>query len=109
MEQCLTKTNGDFQAIVASNDGTAEGALAALVSQGLAGKVKILGGQDVNVTTLQNILLGLQHGTVMKNYSLLADSAPRLAIDAIKKQQPESTALMTMASKRSRPPISTSR
>ena len=64
MEQCLTKTNGDFQAIVASNDGTAEGALAALASQGLAGKIKILGGQDANVTTLQNILLGLQHGTV---------------------------------------------
>ena len=89
MEQCLTKTNGDFQAIVASNDGTAEGALAALVSQGLAGKIKILGGQDANVTTLQNILLGLQHGTVMKNYSLLADSAARLVIDAIKKQKPE--------------------
>lgn len=89
MEQCLTKTNGDFQAIVASNDGTAEGALAALASQGLAGKIKILGGQDANVTTLQNILLGLQHGTVMKNYSLLADSAARLVIDAIKKQKPE--------------------
>jgi len=90
MEQCLTKTDGDFQAIVASNDGTAEGALAALVPQGLAGKIKILGGQDANVTTLQNILLGLQHGTVMKNYPLLADSAARLTIDAIKKQQPES-------------------
>ena len=78
MEQCLTKTNGDFAAIVASNDGTAEGALAALVSQGLAGKIKILGGQDANVTTLQNILLGLQHGTVLKTYPLLADSAARL-------------------------------
>jgi D-xylose transport system substrate-binding protein len=89
MEQCLTKTNGDFQAIVASNDGTAEGALAALVSQGLAGKIKILGGQDANVATVQNILLGLQHGTVMKNYPLLADSAARLTIDAIKKEQPE--------------------
>jgi len=89
MEQCLTKTNGDFQAIVASNDGTAEGALAALVSQGLAGKIKILGGQDANVTTLQNILLGLQHGTVLKTYPLLADSAARLAIAAIKGQKPE--------------------
>ena len=89
MEQCLTKTNGDFSAIVASNDGTAEGALAALVSQGLAGKIKILGGQDANVTTLQNILLGLQHGTVLKTYPLLADSAARLAVDAIKGQKPE--------------------
>jgi D-xylose transport system substrate-binding protein len=89
MEQCLTKTDGDFQAIVASNDGTAEGALAALVSQGLQGQIKILGGQDANVTTLQNILLGLQHGTVLKNYPLLADSAARLAVDAIKGQKPE--------------------
>jgi D-xylose transport system substrate-binding protein len=89
MEQCLTKTDGDFQAIVASNDGTAEGALAALVSQGLQGQIKILGGQDANVATLQNILLGLQHGTVLKNYPMLADSAARLVVAAIKKQQPE--------------------
>jgi len=89
MEQCLTKTDGDFQAIVASNDGTAEGALAALVSQGLQGQIKILGGQDANVATLQNILLGLQHGTVLKNYPMLAASAARLVVAAIKKQQPE--------------------
>ncbi|MCB1486586.1 MAG: substrate-binding domain-containing protein [Bauldia sp.] len=89
MEQCLTKTNADFSAIVASNDGTAEGALAALVSQGLAGQVKILGGQDANVATLQNILLGLQHGTVLKTYSLLADSAARLVVAALHGEDPE--------------------
>ena len=46
-------------------------------------------GQDANATTLQNIMLGLQHGTVLKNYPLLADSAARLAVDAIKNQKPE--------------------
>jgi D-xylose transport system substrate-binding protein len=90
IEQCLTKTNGDLAAIVASNDGTAEGALAALVSQRLAGKVRILGGCDANVTTLQNILLGLQNGTVLKDYSTLADDAARLVVATLQHKQPES-------------------
>ncbi len=89
IEQCLTKTNGNISAIVASNDGTAEGALAALVSQGLAGKVKILGGCDANVTTLQNILLGLQNGTVLKNYAVLADEAARLVVASLENKKPD--------------------
>jgi D-xylose transport system substrate-binding protein len=90
IEQCLTKTNGNISAIVASNDGTAEGALAALASQGLAGKVKILGGCDANVTTLQNILLGLQNGTVLKDYSALADAAARLVVATLQHKTPGS-------------------
>lgn len=89
VEQCLTKTNGEIAAVVASNDGTGEGALAALVSQQLAGKVKILGGQDANLATLQNILLGLQHGTVLKTYSILADSAARLVVATLQGKKPE--------------------
>jgi D-xylose transport system substrate-binding protein len=89
IEQCLTKTNGNISAIVASNDGTAEGALAALVSQGMAGKVKILGGCDANVTTLQNILLGLQNGTVLKDYSKLADDAALLVVATLQHKKPD--------------------
>ncbi len=89
VEQCLTKTNGNIDAVVASNDGTAEGSLAALASQQMAGKVKILGGQDANLATLQNIALGLQHGTVLKTYSVLADSAARLVVAALEGKKPE--------------------
>jgi D-xylose transport system substrate-binding protein len=43
MEQILTKTNNQVDAVVASNDGTAGGAIAALAAQGLSGSVPVSG------------------------------------------------------------------
>lgn len=40
MEQFLTANNNKVDAVVASNDGTAGGAIAALDAQGLAGSVR---------------------------------------------------------------------
>ncbi|WP_376703066.1 substrate-binding domain-containing protein [Mesorhizobium sp. ISC25] len=46
IENALTKTNNDLQAVVANEDGMALGALRALTEQGLAGKVWLC-GEDV--------------------------------------------------------------
>jgi len=43
MEQILTNTNNEVDAVVASNDGTAGGVVAALAAQGLAGVVPVSG------------------------------------------------------------------
>src|SRR5215207_5181442 len=47
MEQFLTKNNNKVDAVVAANDGTAGGAIAALAAQGLAGSVPV-SGQDAD-------------------------------------------------------------
>ena len=43
MEQFLTKNNNKVDAVIAANDGTAGGAIAALAAQGLAGSVPVSG------------------------------------------------------------------
>ncbi len=79
-EQCLTKMSDKIDAIVATNDGTAAGAIAALTSQDMAGKVPVYGGQDANVEALQYILLGKQSSTVLKPYGVLADAAAQVVV-----------------------------
>jgi D-xylose transport system substrate-binding protein len=59
MEQILTKTNNKVDAVVASNDGTAGGAIAALAGQGLAGAVPV-SGQDGDHAALNRIARGTQ-------------------------------------------------
>ena len=80
-EDALTKTNNDIQAIVASNDGTAGGAISGLPPQ-LAGKVLVT-GQDAALDAVQRIVEGKQTMTIYKPIIPLAysavDSAVKLA------------------------------
>jgi D-xylose transport system substrate-binding protein len=72
-EDALTKTNNDIQAIVASNDGTAGGAISALPPQ-LVGKVLVT-GQDASLDAVQRIVEGKQTMTIYKPIVPLANSA----------------------------------
>ena len=74
VENALTQTNNNIQAVVASNDGTARGAVQALRGQGLAGKV-LVSGQDADLASLQLIVMGEQTMTVYKPIQPLAYSA----------------------------------
>lgn len=58
MSAILTKTHNNIQGVVAPNDGTAEGIIAALSAQGLAGKVPIT-GVDAGINGDRLILKGL--------------------------------------------------
>src|SRR5437899_4849612 len=73
MEDALTKNNNDIQAVVASNDGTAGGAISALPPQ-LVGKVLVT-GQDASLDALQRIVQGSQTMTIYKPIQPLANSA----------------------------------
>ena len=74
-EDSLTKTNKDLQAIVASNDGTAGGAVSALEASSIpAGKV-VVTGQDAQLDAVQRIAEGRQTMTIYKPIKPLADSA----------------------------------
>jgi D-xylose transport system substrate-binding protein len=68
-----------FDAVLASNDGTAGGAIQALSEEGLAGKVLVT-GQDAELVACQRIVAGTQAMTVYKPLERLADSAIDLAV-----------------------------
>ena len=66
--------------ILASNDGTAGGAIQALLEEGLAGKVAVT-GQDADLDACKRILAGNQVMTVYKPLKRLAGRAAELAVD----------------------------
>jgi D-xylose transport system substrate-binding protein len=78
MEQILTKNNNKIDAVVASNDGTAGGAVAALEAQGLAGSVPV-SGQDGDHAALNRIALGTQTVSVWKDARALGKKAAEIA------------------------------
>ena len=81
MEDALTKNNNDIQAVVASNDGTAGGAISAIPPQ-LVGKILVT-GQDASLDAVQRVVEGKQTMTIYKPIQPLAfaavDSAVKLA------------------------------
>ncbi|MAU94664.1 MAG: D-xylose ABC transporter substrate-binding protein [Fulvimarina sp.] len=80
MEQILTANNNNVDAVVASNDGTAGGAIAALEAQGLAGTVPV-SGQDADQAALNRIARGTQTVSVWKDSRELGKRAAEIALE----------------------------
>ena len=85
VENALTQIADKINCVVASNDGTAGGAIAALEKKGLAGKI-IVTGQDAEKAALQRIAEGKQSMTVYKPIIPLASAAVEAAIKLAKKE-----------------------
>jgi len=83
MENILTATGKKFDAVVASNDGTALGALEAMRTAGLAGKVPI-SGQDATEAGCNSIARGELTVTILKDTRQLTPLASQLAIKLAK-------------------------
>lgn len=79
MENILTAQQNKIDAVVASNDGTALGALQAMKAQGLAGKVPI-SGQDATAAGCKSIVENELTMTVYKDVRLLSPMAIDMAI-----------------------------
>ena len=75
----ITNHGHDFIAILASNDGTAGGAIQALKEEGLVGNV-IVTGQDAELAASQRIVDGSQSMTIYKPVKQLATKAAELAV-----------------------------
>lgn len=75
----ITANGTAFDAVLASNDGTAGGAVQALAEEGLAGKVLVT-GQDAELVALQRIVAGTQSMTIYKPLHALAQGAAELAV-----------------------------
>jgi D-xylose transport system substrate-binding protein len=95
MENILTAQANQIDAVVASNDGTALGALQALKAQGLAGKVPI-SGQDATADGCNSIVKGEQTVSVYKDIRLLAPKAVDL-MDSLLKGQATDVKSFTLA------------
>jgi D-xylose transport system substrate-binding protein len=79
MEQILTDNDNDVDAVVAQNDGTAGGAIAALEAQGLAGVVPV-SGQDAEGAALNRIAKGTQTQTVWVDARQEGTAAANIAV-----------------------------
>jgi len=78
MEQILTRNSGKVDAVVASNDGTAGGVIAALSSKGLKGVP--VSGQDGDHAALNRVALGSQTVSVWKDARVLGKEAAAAAV-----------------------------
>ena len=99
MENALTANGNKIDAVVASNDATAGGAIQALSAQGLAGKVAI-SGQDADLAAIKRINNGTQTMTVYKPISKLANDAATIAVELGEGKQPRSNATLDNGSKK---------
>ena len=81
----ITKYQDNFDAILASNDGTAGGAIQALLEEGYAGK-KLVTGQDAELVACQRIVQGTQSMTIYKPLKALATKGAELAVKLAKGQ-----------------------
>jgi D-xylose transport system substrate-binding protein len=89
-EDALTRSGNKIDAIVASNDGTAGGAISALEAVGLAGKVLVT-GQDAQKDAIQRIVKGTQTMTVWKEIQPLAFGAVDAAMKLARKEPLQTT------------------
>ncbi len=78
MEQILTAQANEVDAVVASNDGTAGGVVAALTAQGMEGIP--VSGQDGDHAALNRVALGTQTVSVWKDARDLGRAAGEIAV-----------------------------
>ncbi len=81
----ITANGSRIDAVLASNDGTAGGAIQALSEEGLAGKVLVT-GQDAETVALQRIAVGTQAMTIYKPLRTLASGAAELAVQLARRR-----------------------
>ena len=79
MEQILTRNANKVDAVVASNDGTAGGVVAALSARGISGVP--VSGQDGDQAALNRVALGTQTVSVWKDARDLGREAADAAVD----------------------------
>ncbi len=85
-EQLLTRNGNRIDAVIASNDGTAGGAVAALKAQGLLNIP--VSGQDADIAAINRVARGEQTVTVWKDSRELGKAAGRYAVMLAERVKP---------------------
>lgn len=84
----ITRFGADIKGIVAANDGTAGGAIAALKAAGV-NPLPPVTGNDATIAALQLILAGDQYNTISKPSEVVAEAAAKVAVALVNGQTPE--------------------
>ncbi len=79
VEDAITKTKGDIQAILANNSGMARGAVQAVQAAGLGGKGIFIAGADADAANVNYVCEGKQSIEVIKEIKPLAERAAEVA------------------------------
>lgn len=103
MTEAIESAKGHIAAVVASNDGTAGGAVQALAEHNLAGKV-LVSGQDADLAAIIRILEGTQTMTVYKPLGSQAKQAAEAAV-ALAKGEPVKSAVSFKVGEKAIPAI----
>lgn len=85
VNSAITRLGRDFDVVAAANDGTAGGAIQALMEEGLEGKVLVT-GQDAELAACQRVARGTQAMTIYKSIRALADQAVDTAVRLAQKR-----------------------
>jgi D-xylose transport system substrate-binding protein len=88
IENALTRTNNNLQAVVANEDGLALGSLRALTEQGLAGKV-FVSGEDVFPEVAREIVKGNINISAWTDLIQMGRSAAEAALALAQGKKPE--------------------
>ena len=92
MDQAITKLGKTgFVGVLAANDGTGGGAIAAMKGAGIDPSTKPTTGQDAELAGIQRILLGEQYMTIYKAIKLEANATAELAVALAKGEAPPAT------------------
>lgn len=90
VENALSQSKNNIQAILANNSGMARGAVQAVSEEGLSGKV-FIAGADADLAAIKDIVAGKQQFEVLKDIEPLAKTAAQVAFQLAKGQTPKST------------------
>lgn len=86
----ITRFGEQIVGVVAANDGTAGGTIAALKAAGVD-PVPPVSGNDATIAALQLIIAGDQYNTISKPSEIVAAAAAEIAVELMKGQVPQST------------------
>ncbi|MBU1836144.1 MAG: sugar ABC transporter substrate-binding protein [Alphaproteobacteria bacterium] len=89
----VTRFGADIKGIVAANDGTGGGAIAALKAAGLDPLPPVT-GNDATIAALQLIIAGDQYNTISKPSEIVAEAAAKVAKTLLDGGAPEATSTL---------------
>ncbi|MCN9241517.1 sugar ABC transporter substrate-binding protein [Streptomyces sp. RY43-2] len=85
----IAQYHGDIAGVVAANDGTGGGAIAAFKAAGV--KVPPVTGNDAELAAIQRVVAGSQYNTISKPLKIVAEAAAEVAHQLMKGDKPKAT------------------
>jgi len=89
----ITQFGEDITGVVAANDGTAGGAIAALKAAGVSPFPPVT-GNDAEIAAIQRIISGDQYNTISKPIKIVAEKSAEVAVQLLNGETPEPDATL---------------